>query len=96
MTDPRPLAPETSVPPGETPAAVCPYCERPFRTARRRALHVGEAHPECDPGERAAYEAAREAEADELFVFHLKVLFALGAAYAAFVVTAVVAFSLAG
>jgi hypothetical protein len=88
--------PATTVPDGETPAAVCPHCGRPFRTARRCTLHVGEAHADCTPAERAAYEDAREAEGDDLFVFHLKVLFALGAVYAAFVVLAVVAFSLAG
>jgi hypothetical protein len=88
--------PETSIPDAESPAAVCPYCGRPFRTGRRRTLHVGEVHGDCTPEERAAYEDAREAEGDDLFVFHLKVLFALGAVYAAFVVLAVVAFSLAG
>lgn len=91
------VVPETAVPPGETPAAVCPYCDRPFRTVRRCDLHVGAVHPDvCGPDERAAYEAAHEAESDDLFVFHLKVLFALGAVYAAFIVTAVIAFSVAG
>lgn len=89
----RPV-PETSVPAEATPS-VCPYCERPFSTDRQRALHVGEVHSDRSD-ERAAYERAREAEADELFVFHLKVLFALGAVYAAFVVASVVAFSVAG
>lgn len=84
--------PETFVPPGETPAAVCPYCDRPFRSVRRRELHVCEAH-DCTPEEQDAYEAAREQETDELFVFHLKVVFALGAVYAAFIVASIVAFS---
>jgi hypothetical protein len=87
--------PDLHVPDDETPAAVCPYCERPFRTARRCTLHVGDSH-DCTPEERAAYEEAFEDESDDLFVFHLKVLFALGSIYAAFVVLAVVAFSLAG
>jgi hypothetical protein len=91
----RPL-PETVVPPGETPAAVCPYCDRPFRSDRARALHVGECHPQATAPERAAYEAAWQAESDDLWVFHLKVFLALGAVYAGFVVAAVVAFSLVG
>jgi hypothetical protein len=88
--------PETVVPPGETPAATCPYCDRPFRSERQCTLHVGETHPERTQSESRAYEDARESEADDLFVLHLKVLFALGAVYAAFVVAAVVGFSLAG
>lgn len=88
--------PETAVPDGESPAAVCPYCERPFRTARRCTLHVGEAHADCTPEERDAYQEARDEEGNDLFIFHLKVMFALGAVYAAFVVVFVVAFSLAG
>jgi hypothetical protein len=87
--------PDFDVPPDDPPEAVCPYCERPFRTARQRDLHVGQRHDATDD-ERAAYEAALESEEDDLFVFHLKVLFALGAVYAAFIVLAVIAFSLAG
>ncbi|WP_224332783.1 DUF7410 domain-containing protein [Haloprofundus halobius] len=103
----EPLVPETFVPPGEKPVAVCPYCERPFKTERRCTLHVGEVHPDSDgahvsatsrddPILRERYEAASEAEAEELFLFHLKVFVALGAVYAAFIVLAIVAFSLAG
>lgn len=70
--------PETAVPDGETPAARCPYCDRPFRTERLRALHVGEVHADvCTDTERGAYDEAYEAESDELFVFHLKVMAAL-------------------
>ncbi|KTG10917.1 hypothetical protein AUR64_06990 [Haloprofundus marisrubri] len=101
------IVPETSVPPGETPAAVCPYCERPFRRERQWTLHVGEVHSERegprdgskgsgDASFRAQYDAALEAEAEDLFVFHLKVFAALGAVYAGFIVLAIVAFSLAG
>jgi hypothetical protein len=89
-------APETSVPADETPAATCPHCDRPFKRQRQCALHVGEAHPDCRPEDRRAYEAALDSESDDLFVLHLKVLFALGAVYAAFVVAAVIGFSLAG
>jgi hypothetical protein len=90
----RTPTPDVSVPDDEQPA-VCPHCGRPFPTARQVDLHVGERHDPSE-AERAAYEAAHEDEEDDLFLFHLKVLFALGAVYAAFVVLAVVAFSLAG
>ena len=66
------------VPEGEEPAARCPHCEQPFRTERFRDLHVGEAHlasasePEID-----RYEEAVEAEDDDLFVFHLKIVGAI-------------------
>lgn len=77
--------PETAVPPGEEPE-VCPYCERPFRTAEGLALHVGERHPEVQTeAERAAHESAREAEGDELFMYHLRVIAALGVLYAVLV-----------
>jgi hypothetical protein len=93
----RPVDPESAVPAGERPAATCPYCGRPFARERHGTLHVVDAHPDrATAAERAAYEAAHEAESDDLFVYHLKVLFALGALYAAFVVSAVVAFSVAG
>nr|WP_210423534.1 hypothetical protein [Halorussus marinus] len=73
------------VPDAETPAR-CPHCGRPFRSERLRALHLGESHPErCSADERAAYETAREAEADDLFVYHLKVVGALVGLYAFFV-----------
>lgn len=66
------------VPPGEEPAARCPHCERPFRSERLRDLHVGETHPdEATDDDRERYEAAREAEDDELFVFHLKIVAAI-------------------
>jgi hypothetical protein len=91
------VRPATTVPPRETPAAVCAHCSRPFRTARQHALHVGETHDDdLTADERAAYDEAHEAEADELFVFHLKVFLALGAVYAGFVVAAVSAFSVTG
>ncbi|WP_276257326.1 DUF7410 domain-containing protein [Haloglomus litoreum] len=77
--------PETTVPPGEEPA-VCPYCDRPFRRGEGLALHVGERHAEVQSeAERAAFESAREAEGDELFMYHLRVIAALGVLYAVLV-----------
>jgi hypothetical protein len=97
MTEPRHVVPETAVPPDETPRATCPYCERPFTRRRHAALHVVEAHPDrATDSEREAYEATLEEESDDLFVYHLKVMFALGALYAAFVIASIVAFSIAG
>ena len=89
--------PETAVPEGETPAIQCPYCGRPFARRRHGVLHVVEAHPgRATETEREAYDAVHEEESDDLFVYHLKVMFALGALYAAFIISAVVAFSIAG
>lgn len=76
---------ELHVPDGETPAR-CPHCGRPFRSERLRALHLGESHPAaCTDEERAAYDEAREAEDEDLFVYHLKVVAALVGLYAFFV-----------
>lgn len=92
--------PETALPEEESASdgargAPCPYCGRPFVTDRQRDLHVGERH-DPTPAEGRAYESARSDESDELFRLHLKVVFALGLLYAAFVVAGVVAFSLPG
>ncbi|WP_336021999.1 DUF7410 domain-containing protein [Halobellus salinisoli] len=92
---PETTVPETTVPDDGTTPAVCPNCGRSFVTDRQRALHVGERH-DATPAERRAYEDAREAESDELFRLHLKVVFAVGLLYAASVVAGVVAFSLPG
>lgn len=85
MTRPSPAnppEPETRVPDGKTTAR-CPYCDRPFRTERSRALHLGETHrEEWTDEERSSYEAAEDSEADDLFVFHLKVIAALVSLYA--------------
>jgi hypothetical protein len=82
---PNTPASETAVPNEET-AARCPYCDRPFRTERSRALHLGETHSEeWTDDEQAAYEAAEDSEADDLFVFHLKVIAALVGLYAGLV-----------
>ncbi|MDS0298960.1 hypothetical protein NDI76_09395 [Halogeometricum sp. S1BR25-6] len=91
------VAPETAVPDGEDPPATCPYCGRPFRTTRLRALHVGEAHAvRRTDAEREAYESAVVAEEDDLFLYHLKVVAALGSVYAAFVILGIIGFSIAG
>ncbi|MDS0292654.1 DUF7410 domain-containing protein [Halogeometricum luteum] len=91
------VRPETAVPDGETPPATCPYCGRPFRTARLRALHVGEAHAaRRTESEQEAYESAVTAEEDDLFLYHLKVVAALGSVYAAFVILGIIGFSIAG
>jgi len=74
---------ETLVRDDETPAVVCPHCGRPFAEAAARDLHVGETHADdCSDAEREAYEAAHEAERDDLFYFHIKVVAALGVLYA--------------
>lgn len=85
--------PETNVPPGESPAGRCPHCDRPFRTDRAYALHLGDRHESrLTPDERAAYEAATEAEADELFGYHAKVVVALGGIYSILVILYMIAF----
>ncbi|MFB6296393.1 MAG: hypothetical protein ABEH66_06090 [Halobacteriales archaeon] len=86
ITDSEPMStttdPETELPAGETPAANCPYCDRPFDGKRARDLHVGEHHAgEATQVELDAYDEAREAERDELFMYHVKVVVALGVIY---------------
>jgi hypothetical protein len=84
--------PETTVRADETVAAACPHCERPFAAVEARDLHVGEVHgAACSPGEWDAYEAAREAERDDLFYYHLRVVAALGVLYAVTVLVYMVA-----
>jgi len=74
---------ETDVPPDATVAATCSHCGRPFASTAARDLHVGEVHePACSAAERADYEAARDAERDTLFYYHLRVVAALGVLYA--------------
>jgi hypothetical protein len=58
------------VPPDAT-ALACPRCGRPFVHKRHRDLHIGQAHTGLDDDERAAYEAARDQEADELRRFRI-------------------------
>lgn len=73
----------------------CPRCERPFRSERQRDLHLGESHDGLDDGERAAYEDAVEAESDDLFFFHMKVVVTLGVLYSSTVLlyTAIIGFT---
>jgi len=79
--------PETEVPDGEIPAATCPYCDRPFKTERQRDLHVVEHHAAiASEADRSAAEAANEAEVDELFFYHMKVIVAIGLLYSALVI----------
>jgi hypothetical protein len=91
------VTPDTVVPSGEHPAMTCPYCGRPFARERHGVLHVVERHPaQVSAAEREAYDAVYEEESNDLFIYHLKVMFGLGALYAAFVISAIVAFSIAG
>jgi hypothetical protein len=59
----------------------CPRCGRPFRRERQRDLHLGEAHADLTDEEQAAYDDAVDAETDELFFFHMKVVVGLGVLY---------------
>jgi hypothetical protein len=80
---PPTLDPDTDVPAGETPATTCRYCSRPFDSERARDLHVGKRHAgTATEAELDAHEAASEAERDELFFYHVKVVVALGVIYA--------------
>jgi len=86
--------PETRVPADETPAR-CPYCDRPFPRERLRDVHLGECHRDVlTDDERTAVAAAVDDERDDLFVYHLKVVGALVAIYAALFVLYLVVLSL--
>ncbi|WP_435347536.1 DUF7410 domain-containing protein [Haloarchaeobius sp. HRN-SO-5] len=87
--------PRTEVPDGEAPAARCRLCDRPFPTRDQHALHLGEVHGDAlTAAEQDRYESAREAETDELFLYHLKVIAALGTLYAVLVLVYMVVLSL--
>ncbi len=80
---PSHIAPETAVSTREEMAGRCSYCDRPFRDERALALHLGEAHEDrLSENQREEYETALEAERDELFYFHMKVVVAIGSLYA--------------
>lgn len=65
-------------------AVVCSHCDRPFASTRQRDLHRGEVHGEAlDDEARAAYEAAMEAERDDLWLYHFKAVVVLLAIYMA-------------
>lgn len=90
-------APDTEIPDAETPTARCPYCSRPFRTERACTLHLGDSHRgEWTDDEQAAYEAAVDDEADDLFVFHLTVVGALSLLYAGYVLAYMIVLGLQG
>lgn len=87
------ITPETFVPADETPAAQCPYCERPFRSQRAHDLHVGEEHPDRHTdAEAEAYEQAASDEDDELFGFHMKVFVAIGVLHTVIVLAYMIVF----
>jgi hypothetical protein len=87
--------PRTEVPDGVEPAARCRLCDRPFPTTDQHALHLGAVHDgELTEAEREGYEAAREAESDDLFLYHLKVIAVLGTLYAVLVLVYMVVLSL--
>lgn len=91
MTD---TTPETDVPPEETAAARCPYCDRPFSSERSRALHAGETHSDgLTEADAEAYEQARKEEEEELFGFHMKVFIAIAVIQIVIVILYMIAFA---
>ena len=73
-------------------AATCRYCGRPFATPDAHDLHVGDVHADaCTTAEREAYERALEAEEDEVFYFHLRVVAALAGLYTVVVLAYMIA-----
>jgi hypothetical protein len=67
----------TSVPADAT-VHECPYCERPFTSEDRVALHVGLQHYDvCTPAEEEAFETAYLAENAEIRRYRLKAAVAL-------------------
>ncbi|MFC5972668.1 C2H2-type zinc finger protein [Halomarina salina] len=77
-TPPGPAASLASLPtevPADADPVRCQYCDQPFPTDRLHALHLGECHADLlTPEETAAYEENEDAEVDDLFVYHLKVV----------------------
>lgn len=91
----EPVRPETALGTDESPAARCPYCNRPFTSERACALHLGGVHrDEWTEAERATYERAWDDESDDLFVFHLKVVATLTLLYAVVVLVYMVVLGL--
>ncbi len=65
----------------------CPYCDRRFAREAYRDLHLGQEHEgRLDADERAAYEAAHDAEVEEIRLFRLKALAVLVLVYFGFLV----------
>lgn len=78
--------PDIDVPPDEEPDATCPYCDRPFTRDAFRDLHLGEVHGEdLTDAEREAHAAAVDAEDEELFMYHLRIVAGIAVIYAVFV-----------
>lgn len=66
------------LPPEDSPAARCEYCEHPFPSTERLALHKGITHSEqLTETERNSYENARQKERETLRLIRLKALLAL-------------------
>jgi hypothetical protein len=66
------------IPPEDSPATRCGYCEQPFPSTERLALHKGLAHTEqLTVAERDSYENARQEERETLRLIRLKALLAL-------------------
>jgi hypothetical protein len=90
---------ESSPPPRDTdvgdtgPPYDCSYCDRRFHRKSYLALHRGQEHTrELSTADQAAYEEAREEEAEQLRLFRLQALAALVFIYFGFLL--VYAFSL--
>jgi len=83
---PDPTA-DATVPPDATPH-VCDRCGRPFVHESQLALHRGLDHgTDLSPGEREAFEEARDAEVADLRRFRLLALAGLVALYFGFLMT---------
>lgn len=60
--------------PGDADVYECPRCGRPFARERHRDLHLGQTHSRLSESERAAYDAASEAERSDLRRFRIVAL----------------------
>ena len=81
---PAPDSRATAEPP-DTRTFECPYCDRRFAREAWCDLHRGLEHgSRLDAAEREAYEAAYEAEAEEVRLFRLKALAVLVLVYFGF------------
>lgn len=77
------MAPVLTVP--DSTGVDCQFCGRAFPTEDLRALHRGQEHADrLDQDERAAYEAAYEAETKALRRYRLNVVAALVVLYFGF------------
>ncbi|WP_267642749.1 hypothetical protein [Haloarchaeobius amylolyticus] len=85
----------TTVRDDETVAARCRHCGRPFPDEQLHALHLGERHEDdLTAEEYETFAQARDEEDDELFLYHLKVIAALGSLYAIVVLVYMIVLSL--